>query len=193
MDKMNWSNGQVCGGEWKYDKMNGRGKRRFPDGAVHEGEYKDDKMHGRGKMNWTDGRVYEGEWENDMRHGMGKMKWSNGEVYLGEWKDDKMHGRGKLTRPHGSSYDAEFENGLLTTTFSVPPAPLSLPSAAAAPLSLASDALESSRMSYDIGGFIINFSHSEAAPLLPTDLQEDMILSADVGLDISRFMDNLGI
>ena len=35
------------------------------DGTTYVGQWKDDKMHGRGKLTFSSGKVYhDGEWEN---------------------------------------------------------------------------------------------------------------------------------
>ena len=52
----------------------GQGKLIFEDGAFYEGEFKDDKMHGKGVLFYSPGHpAYEGDWSNDMFHGKGVL------------------------------------------------------------------------------------------------------------------------
>ena len=39
------------------------------DGDVFEGDFKDDKMEGKGKYTYTDGGVYEGDFKDDKMEG----------------------------------------------------------------------------------------------------------------------------
>ncbi|MFN9905335.1 MAG: membrane-binding protein, partial [bacterium] len=43
-------------GQWKNNKMEGRGVFTWPDGRKYEGEYLDDKKEGKGTFYWPDGR-----------------------------------------------------------------------------------------------------------------------------------------
>ena len=44
--------GDVYDGEWKNDKMNGRGKFTQVNCHVYDGEYKDGKKNGQGKITY---------------------------------------------------------------------------------------------------------------------------------------------
>jgi len=65
---------------------------------MYSGQWKDNKMHGRGVFTWPDGKKYEGEYLNDQRDGFGIFWWSDGRKYVGYWKEGKQHGLGKLFR-----------------------------------------------------------------------------------------------
>lgn len=41
-----WADGRCFNGEWKNNKMEGRGVFTWPDGRKYEGEYIDDKKEG---------------------------------------------------------------------------------------------------------------------------------------------------
>ena len=63
-------------GAWVGGKRNGTGTswQRHKDGSlrkIYAGEWKDDKMHGRGTYNYKNADVYIGEWQNGQRAGVG--------------------------------------------------------------------------------------------------------------------------
>jgi hypothetical protein len=62
--KIRWADGREYSGEWKDNKMHGKGIFSWKDGRRYEGEYIDDKKHGYGEFSWPDGRLYKGYWEN---------------------------------------------------------------------------------------------------------------------------------
>ena len=45
---------------------------------MYEGEWKNNKMHGKGIFTWKDGRRYEGEYVNDKKEGFGIFEWPDG-------------------------------------------------------------------------------------------------------------------
>ncbi len=47
----------------------------WSDGRSYVGEWKDNKMHGKGTFTFAGGKVYVGEFANDKRQGFGKMMW----------------------------------------------------------------------------------------------------------------------
>ncbi len=55
--------------------------------AVHmikerlSGQFKDDKMHGKGTYNFADSRNYTGDWINGKQTGHGVFIWPNGNRY----------------------------------------------------------------------------------------------------------------
>jgi len=61
----------------------------FADGVTYEGEFKDDRMDGRGSYHFANGDVYEGEFQYNKRNGTGVLRFANGDVYEGEYKADK--------------------------------------------------------------------------------------------------------
>ena len=54
--------------------------------GTYDGEFKENKMHGKGKFTYTDGTSYEGPFENGERVGRGTFLGKDGEKYLGEFK-----------------------------------------------------------------------------------------------------------
>ena len=69
------------------------------------GEFKDDKMNGRGLYTWASGDRYEGQWKDDKRNGQGIFTWTDGKRYEGEYKDDKRNGQGIYTWANGNRYE----------------------------------------------------------------------------------------
>ena len=69
-------------GEFIYDKREGKGKKTWTDGPskgdVYDGEWKNDKMHGKGIYKYHNGKEYNGEWNCGDMHGWGIMKYTDG-------------------------------------------------------------------------------------------------------------------
>eukprot|EP00761_Pharyngomonas_kirbyi_P008119 gb/GECH01008130.1/.p1 GENE.gb/GECH01008130.1/~~gb/GECH01008130.1/.p1 ORF type:complete len:146 (+),score=41.61 gb/GECH01008130.1/:1-438(+) len=80
-------------------------------GTVYVGEFKEDKMHGKGKITYSNGSYYDGEWNNNKYEGQGTYCWTDGSWYEGQWKDNKMHGKGTYHSKDGRSWHGEFYNG----------------------------------------------------------------------------------
>jgi hypothetical protein len=74
-------------GEWKEDKMEGRGVYHYSNGDIYDGEWKDNLHHGSGTYYFTDGSRYEGEWVNHRMHGAGKYWDINNVLWSGEFRD----------------------------------------------------------------------------------------------------------
>ena len=60
-----WDNGDKYEGEWKDDKMHGKGTIIFANGGEYAGEHIDGKLHGQGTFTTADGKVLKGLFEND--------------------------------------------------------------------------------------------------------------------------------
>jgi hypothetical protein len=68
----------------------------FSEDCRYEGEWKNDKMEGRGVFNNNStGEKYNGYFRNSVKEGIGIFTWSNGDSYSGKWKNDKKDGRGE--------------------------------------------------------------------------------------------------
>ena len=77
-------------------------------GSVYEGEFKNNKLHGKGKMTCADSTVAEGEFKNDKLHGQGKMTFVDGTVYDGKFKDNNLY-NGKIGYCDGGDSDTIHE------------------------------------------------------------------------------------
>ena len=72
-----------------YFKMeNTRDKQTFTNGDTYKGEWKDNKMHGKGVYQFSDGAIFEGYFQNGIKCGQGIKKFPSGASYDGEWKND---------------------------------------------------------------------------------------------------------
>jgi len=108
-------------GDWKFGKMEGKGKFTFANGNYYEGEWKNNLQNGKGTLTFLSGDRYQGEFKDGKMSGNGIMFFTNGEQYQGEWFDDKMHGVGVYTSPPPKSekneklppivFEGEFLNG----------------------------------------------------------------------------------
>ena len=76
----------------------------------YEGDWKNDKIEGKGKMIWKTGEVYEGEWSNNLKEGKGIETYTNGEKYEGNFKNSKFEGKGVLYYENGDRYEGDFKN-----------------------------------------------------------------------------------
>ena len=56
--------------------------------SFYEGEWRDDKISGKGKYSHANGDVYIGEFLNGLANGNGEYVYSKGSKYIGDWKDD---------------------------------------------------------------------------------------------------------
>jgi len=63
----------------------------WPDQSKYEGEFFDGKMEGFGRRVYPNGNIYEGEWMNDKPHGEGTLK----RAADNSWKEGRWH-EGKL-------------------------------------------------------------------------------------------------
>ena len=118
----NRNNRSSGGGGWSSGsrKLNGYHEVKFEDGTKYKGQWKNDKMHGKGKGYYDNGQLwYDGDWYEDRPHGTGKIyefhqyhKWENDEyvkdgprylvlTYDGQWKHGDRSG-------YGSGYEHAF-------------------------------------------------------------------------------------
>lgn len=105
-------------------RREGNGTFNFNDGSVYTGEWKDDKMHGRGKLKSNQiveisgdrvksrkGIEYEGYWIEGMLQGKGTAR-DNEIYYEGNFVDGRVTGRGKLiyNKDDKWAYDGEWKD-----------------------------------------------------------------------------------
>ena len=94
----------------------GEGEMDWGGGTTYKGQWKGDKMHGKGlfmsKLNGA--TMYDGEWENGRRHGKGAEIMLR-EKYDGEWQDDKKHGRGFRKLVSGATEHQMWQRGILVS------------------------------------------------------------------------------
>ena len=102
-------------GEWKDDKINGKGTMEWFDGGKYIGFWENDLKDGKGMYFYPNGnkfgrKKYEGDWEKGQKEGKGRMEWEDGGVYDGDWTDDKKDGKGVYYYPNGDRYEGGFIN-----------------------------------------------------------------------------------
>ena len=106
-----FANGAKYVGEYKNNKIHGKGTYTFASGSKYVGEWRDNKRHGKGTYTHSSGSKYVGEYKNNKRHGRGTYTFASGNKYVGEFKNDTRHGRGTYTYASGSKYVGGFKNG----------------------------------------------------------------------------------
>ena len=83
-----WADGSRYEGQFKRNKIHGRGKVTFFNGDWYDGNFVNGKKTGQGKYMFVDGRNYDGAWLNDMQHGQGSFTYSDGSVCTGMWSEN---------------------------------------------------------------------------------------------------------
>ena len=91
-------------GTFYYYENNEYGRKKY------EGDWKNDKIEGKGKMIWKTGQVYEGEWSNNLKEGKGIETYTDGAKYEGNFKNSKFEGKGVLYYANGDRYEGDFKN-----------------------------------------------------------------------------------
>ena len=66
----------------------GIGEIQWFDDSKYIGEWKQDKIEGKGKFIHPNGDYYDGEWQNSKANGKGIYYDNNGSKYNGNWKND---------------------------------------------------------------------------------------------------------
>jgi hypothetical protein len=103
-------------GEWKDNKLNGKGTYTYANGDKYVGGYRDNQRHGQGTLILVDGDKYVGEFREDKRTGRGTFTWGPnsewaGDEYLGEFKNGQRTGQGTYIFADGEKYLGEFRDG----------------------------------------------------------------------------------
>lgn len=104
-----WNDGTVYEGEWKEDKINGKGKLTIPNKGTYEENFENGKKEGQGIYTFQNGDIYEGSFSKDKMSGQGKYTFSNGDTYYGEFLDNQFNGQGTYTI-NGKSYTGTWKN-----------------------------------------------------------------------------------
>ena len=119
----------VWEGKWVDDKLDGFGRRTFPDGSQYDGlfvrgsqqgdyKYRDRYGQEHGGL-WVtnhalpDGSRYSGLWKDEKPHGYGTCRYTNGDVYEGEYRHGVKQGYGRFMYSDGSQYEGLFVDGAL--------------------------------------------------------------------------------
>ncbi|KAJ8264227.1 hypothetical protein GJAV_G00146710 [Gymnothorax javanicus] len=82
-------------------KREGVGTQTSAKGLVYSGEWKDDKIHGRGRLEHASGAVYDGEFRDSMFEGQGTYTFQSGSKYTGSFHRNRLEGEGEYTDAKG--------------------------------------------------------------------------------------------
>ena len=128
------SKGNKYIGEWKEDKIKGKGRiisingdyyeGFFNDGIIegygmhysktngykYYGEFKNNKFHGKGKLVYEDKTSYEGLFFEGYKNGEGKLIFKDGSFYEGNFEKNNFNGKGKFNFIDGRSYTGDWSN-----------------------------------------------------------------------------------
>jgi len=91
-------------GDWKNGMKHGIGVYKSKNGDVYEGEYRLNKRDGYGIKKWASGCSYKGYWTKDLMHGQGLFRWSKGDFYEGSYVDGLREGFGTRMWESGTKY-----------------------------------------------------------------------------------------
>ncbi|KAL4475150.1 hypothetical protein ABPG74_001846 [Tetrahymena malaccensis] len=124
----NYSNNSKYEGEKLNGMRHGRGKFYYQDGGLFDGEWRENKMHGKGILSYASGKpAYDGDWVDDKFEGFGILynenpaplnqpydfsDFDNVEEYWtkyeGQFKDDNKEGYGTLFLSNGEKFVGTF-------------------------------------------------------------------------------------
>ena len=105
-----YNNGNRYEGDFKIGLQEGKGILYYIDGDKYEGDFKNGKMEGKGNFYYKNGNRYEGDYKNDMMEGKGNFYSNNGDRYEGDFKNNKKEGKGNLYYINGNRYEGDFKN-----------------------------------------------------------------------------------
>ena len=103
-----WNDKTIYMGQWKNDKINGKGKLTNPIGDYYEGDFINDNAEGYGSYIHKEGSSYYGMWKNNRQEGHGKEIWPDKTEYEGDYRNGEKWGKGKLKLNDGSYYIGDF-------------------------------------------------------------------------------------
>ncbi|KAJ8337740.1 hypothetical protein SKAU_G00367060 [Synaphobranchus kaupii] len=86
----------------------GLGTQTSANGLVYTGDWKDDKLNGKGRLEHVSGAVYEGEFKDNMFHGQGTYTFQSGSSYTGSFHRNKLEGEGEYTDAKGLVWTGSF-------------------------------------------------------------------------------------
>ncbi|XP_061089227.1 MORN repeat-containing protein 2 [Conger conger] len=89
-------------------KRDGVGTQTSANGLVYTGEWKDDKLNGRGRLEHVSGAVYEGEFRDSMFQGEGTYTFQSGSRYTGSFRMNRLEGEGEYTDAQGLVWTGTF-------------------------------------------------------------------------------------
>jgi hypothetical protein len=131
------SKGNKYLGEWKDDKLNGKGRLFSVNGDYYEGFFKDGiiegygmyyskmsgykymgdfknyKFHGKGKLIYDDKMTYEGNFFEGYKNGEGKLTFKDGAYYEGDFEKNIFNGKGKFHFKDGRRYNGDWKNNIM--------------------------------------------------------------------------------
>lgn len=131
------SKGNKFIGEWKDDKLNGKGRifsisGDYYEGFFHEGviegygmyysktngykymgEFKNWKFHGKGKLIYDDKTTYEGNFFEGYKNGQGKLVFKDGAYYEGNFEKNFFNGKGKFYFKDGRNYNGDWKKNTM--------------------------------------------------------------------------------
>ena len=117
-----YPNGIIEQGHFVNDKLDGQGKRLFPDGngEIKEltGTFVDGELNGSGRALFFDGRVFDGHFLNGIFIG-GIKTYPNGTEEHGTFENDQLTGQGKRLFKDGKIHEGTFVNGHLQIELNV--------------------------------------------------------------------------
>ena len=104
----NYGDGKrVYRGEFEFGKKHGIGKINWSDKNYYIGEFKDDRINGKGLKVYENGNIYYGDFVQNQKCGEGVFKWPRGYVYIGQFRNNKVEGKGYQFFPDGSKFESE--------------------------------------------------------------------------------------
>ncbi|CAH8649768.1 unnamed protein product [Schistosoma intercalatum] len=97
VNEIEYENGNTFEGKIVNDMLHGHGEFHWDEtGLMYIGDFKENKITGRGKITWPNKSEYIGDVVDGIRHGFGTYTDSNGLQYTGQWKNGKKQGKDGL-------------------------------------------------------------------------------------------------